>query len=270
MVQVKLPCSPLGRVQTVYSGYTDSLVEKGPSAVTIHTYVAGVCFVWDIPMSAIHKPPRYAADATRSRGKKASDKRKDRQRSAGNERFNDLGERLGIRRDELAALRGNDFVHDESGYPCVLVRKGKGGKQQKQRILPEDVSFVKRFFDGSEDYIFSKAEKKNRLDIHHFRHQQAQRAYVYYSNRIQSEPGYRDQLTAEIRRRWETYNRKSWNPNCVRGTIHLRGRNRAFAQGHNLPVQYDRLACMAVSVFHLSHWRTNVAVSQYLLAFSEE
>ena len=250
--------------------YVDSLVAKGLSASTIHTYVAGVCFVWDVPMSEIRKPTRHASDATRSRGIKVSDKRKDRQRSVENSRFNDLGERLGLRRHELAVLRGSDLAKDESGYLCVFVRKGKGGKRQKQRILPQDIDFVKSFFDGTDNYIFTKSETTNKLDIHHYRHLQAQRAYDYYYNRLQIDPGYRERLTTEIRRRWETFNRKQWDPKCVKGTIKLRGSNRTFAEEHNLPIQYDRLACMATSVFHLSHWRTNVAVSPYLLAFSAE
>lgn len=33
-----------------------------------------------------------------------------------------------------------------------------------------------------------------------------------------------------------------------------------------LLTEYNRLALMAVSVFHLSHWRLDVTVSNYLLA----
>ena len=38
------------------------------------------------------------------------------------------------------------------------------------------------------------------------------------------------------------------------------------AEKNGLPVVYDRLAVMAVSVFHLSHWRCDVTVDNYLLA----
>ena len=43
---------------------------------------------------------------------------------------------VGIRRHEYRALRCENFVVDESGYPCVEVRKGKGGKYQLQRSCP--------------------------------------------------------------------------------------------------------------------------------------
>lgn len=32
-------------------------------------------------------------------------------------------------------------------------------------------------------------------------------------------------------------------------------------------VQYDRLAVLATSVFHLSHWRCGVTINNYLLAY---
>ncbi len=45
-------------------------------------------------------------------------------------------------------LRNNDFGYDESGYPCVIVRKGKGGKEtygdvinkgEIPQIVPEEL-----------------------------------------------------------------------------------------------------------------------------------
>ena len=52
----------------------------------------------------------------------------------------------------------------------------------------------------------------------------------------------------------------------VLGASKLRGHNRKLAQQHGLPVWYDRLALLAVSIFHLSHWRHDVTVANYLLA----
>lgn len=64
------------------------------------------------------------------------DERADAQREA-SPRLYDFAERVGIRRAEYAALHGSDFGEDEVG-PYVLVRRGKGGKRQKQRLLPSD------------------------------------------------------------------------------------------------------------------------------------
>jgi hypothetical protein len=45
----------------------------------------------------------------------------------------------------------------------------------------------------------------------------------------------------------------------------LRGENKTKAQALGLPVEYNRLALMCVSVFHLSHWRLDVTVTNYLV-----
>ena len=57
-----------------------------------------------------------------------------------------------------------------------------------------------------------------------------------------------------------------WKEHEVQGTYRIRGANRERAEKLGLPIEYNRLAVMAVSVFHLSHWRTNVTVANYLLA----
>ena len=114
--------------------------------------------------------------------------------------------RVGIRRAELCKLCRDDFVIDESGYPCVRVKRGKGGKMQLQRILPDDIEFVKEYFDGTENRVFSSEEMKNKIDYHHMRAVQAVRAYRYYSEKICLEPGYQKKLETEIIKRWNCYN----------------------------------------------------------------
>ncbi len=39
-----------------------------------------------------------------------------------------------------------------------------------------------------------------------------------------------------------------------------------LAEQHGLPVSYDRLAAMAVSIYHLAHWRLDVTIDNYLIA----
>lgn len=248
--------------------YADCLVKKGLSASTIHTYLAAVCRTWDVTMDEIKKPLRHTAQNTRSRGVKMVDRRNDAKREA-SPRLYDFAQRVGIRRDEYAKLKGDDLVRDESGYWCVRVKRGKGGKFQLQRILPEDVAFVRAYFDGNaERNIFTKEEMTNKIDLHHLRAQVAQRAYDYYARRIEAEPNYHATLIAEIKARWQKYNpHKRLDPHELQGTYAIRGQNRKLALERGLPIHYDRLAIMAVSVFHLSHWRLDVTVNNYMLAF---
>ena len=182
-------------------------------------------------------------------------------------RLYDFASTVGIRRAEYTRLRGDDLVYDESGYPCVRVKRGKGGKFQLQRILPGDEMLARSYFDGSDTLLFTRAEMSNKIDLHHLRAVQAQRAYRYYAGRLHEEPAYRAQLEQEIKLRWQLYNKRSWKQHEFEGTYRLRGANKQLARKLGRSTEYDRLAVMATSVFHLSHWRCDVTVSNYLLAY---
>lgn len=215
-------------------------------------------------MDMIQKPVRHVAQNTRSRGEKAVDKRKDAQREA-SPRLYDFAIKVGLRRREYLRLYGDSLVEDESGYPCIRVR-GKGGKVQYQRILPTDIQFVCSYFTDkdADECIFDRKELTNKIDLHHLRASQAKRAYLYYLDAIR-DPAFKEQLIRELEARFEINGRKLIHDQ-IDGKYYLRGLNRKFAREHNLPTAYNRLALMAVSVFHLSHWRLDVTVCNYILA----
>ena len=269
-------CRMLEECSAHIQDYADFLVAQGRMPSTIHTYLAGICRICGVPLADIQKPIRVIAENTRSRGMKAVDERKDAGREA-SPRLYDFAAIVGIRRNEYLHLTPDDLVLDDFGHPCVLVRKGKGGKRQLQRILPEELPAIKVVFDApaDEQHLFSRDELKNKIDLHHLRALRAQKMYRYYLDRIETETGYRAQLISEIRHVWEQddearksngYRAKRWSDMKVTGNYVLRGNNRKLAQKHGLPMKYDRLALLAVSIFHLSHWRHDVTVANYLLA----
>lgn len=269
-------CRTLDECSAHIQDYADFLVVQGRSPSTVHTYLAGICRICGVPLADIQKPIRVVAENTRSRGTKAVDERKDAGREV-SPRLYDFASIVGIRRNEYLHLTPDDLVLDDFGHPCVLVRKGKGGKRQLQRILPDELPAIKAVFDApaDEEHLFSRDEMKNKIDLHHLRALRAQKMYRYYLDRIETETGYRAQLINEIRHVWEQddearksngYRAKRWSDMKVTGNYVLRGNNRKLAQKHGLPLQYDRLALLAVSVFHLSHWRHDVTVANYLLA----
>lgn len=273
-------CRRVEQMAAHIQDYADMLVRAGKSPATIHTYIAACCYAWQVPLASIRKPKRHCYAATRSRGEKAADRRSDAGRDA-SPRLYDFAAMVGVRRREYLGLRKVNYRRDESGYPCVEIRKGKGGKYQLQRVLPEDAVAVKAYFAEEEanDFIFTKAEMENKIDLHALRAEVAKRAYAYYLHRLEAEPGYRVRLTAEVKARWERYRGTPpkrtrqkdswlWRDDLVQGTYWIRGTNRRNAQANGLAVGYDRLAVMAVSVFHLSHWRCDVTVDHYLLALS--
>ena len=258
--------------------YADCLKAQGKSASTIHTYLAPVCAYHEVPMSDILKPTRRVAENKRSRSRPNKYQRKDQQYD--NPKYSLVTEFqncVGIRRAELMKLRLDDFVRDESGYWCVRVKRGKGGKFQLQRILPEDIEFVKKYFNtDSSERLFKKSDFSDKMDYHHLRALQAQRAYRYYYEYLHS--GDRKQnaanaykLTGELIKRWNAYNKddkgrpRPFPFKNIKGVYKLRGENRKKALKDGLPVEYDRLAVLAVSVFHLSHWRLDT-LTNYILA----
>ena len=174
-------CKTLDDCRAHIQDYADFLVASGKTASTTHTYLASICRVFDIPLSDIKKPIRIVAENTRSRGRKAVDERKDAGREV-SPRLYDFASIVGIRRNEYRHLGPDDLAWDDFGNPCILVRKGKGGKRQMQRILPEEGETVKAVFDhpADEQHLFSKAELTNKIDLHHLRALRAQRMYKYY------------------------------------------------------------------------------------------
>ena len=269
-------CKTLDECSAHIQDYADFLVAQGRSPSTIHTYLAGICRICGVPLADIQKPIRVVAENTRSRGTKAVDSRTDSSREA-SPRLYDFARIVGIRRAEYLHLAPDDLVTDDFGNWCIRVKKGKGGKRQLQRILSEELPAIKAVFDApaDEEHLFSRDELKNKIDLHHLRALRAQQMYRYYLDKIENEHGYRAQLINEIRHIWEQddearksngYRAKRWSDMKVTGNYILRGNNRKLAKKHGLPLQYDRLALLAVSVFHLSHWRHDVTVANYLLA----
>lgn len=269
-------CKTLEECKSHIQDYANYLTASGKTPSTTHTYLASICRVLDVPLENIKKPIRVVAANTRSRGSKAVDIRKDAGREA-SPRLYDFASIVGIRRAEYLHLSPDDLVVDDSGNWCVRVKKGKGGKRQLQRILPEELPAIQEVFQhpADERHLFSKAELTNKIDLHHLRALRAQQMYNYYLERIRTETDYREQLIAEIKHTWEQddlnridngYRPKRWKDCKVNGNYVLRGHNRELAIKCGLPVSYDRLALLAVSVYHLAHWRHDVTVANYLLA----
>ena len=252
--------------------YIQHLKNKGVTASTLHTYLASICVYHNVSMQNYDKPLRYTSEYRRGRINNGKKKRNDN--SLDNPAFRRLVEFqkcVGIRRNELKNLRRCDYVYDESGNPCVFVRKGKGGKKQYQRILPCDVDFVKSYFDGSNNSVFSREEMRNQLPLHYLRAKHAQQCYAHYL-KLAENPDTRIKLEQEVRARWNKYNinpktgkPKNLPKHLIEGYYYLRGKPRQFAIENGIPIKYNRLALLSTSIFSLSHFRNSVAILSYIL-----
>ena len=252
-----------GMAAAILQIYSDSLQVSDKSPATIHTMLAYPCKALNVGMAEIQKPRRSAGTIRRGRSEAGMiDPEK-------HKKLMDFQSRVGIRRAELAKLTGRDWQQDESGQWCVVVRRGKGGKMQLQRILPSDLAVVSSYFGGSAERLFSDDELTNKLNLHRIRAEQARRAYAYYEQQLQS-PEARQRAVEELSARYMRYNRGNvgkWLSELDRtdGRYYLRSENRQKAIAAGRPVVYDRLALMMVSVFHLSHWRLDVTVTNYMI-----
>ena len=273
--QIRTDMGQIERVAAVQA-YTDQLVSDGKSAATIHSYVSPVCKGMGIRYDMIQHPVRHAADITRSRGLGNDQGAKEAQNGK-YERLTAFQSAVGIRRAELSDLRGRDLV-ERDGSMYVHVAQGKGGKEQYQLILPQHEHIVRDTFAGvaSDAHVFTRAEMANKIDLHGLRAEHARECYAYFVDRLQQDPGLRE----EYNRQMDTYFRQQndmarpeiqrtyarFRADCLSGgTYTCRGGNATRARMDDRPVAYDRTALAMVSVFDLSHWRTDVTVTNYML-----
>ena len=249
---------------------------------TVHTYVAGVCCGLGIPMDDIVRQGT-AEDKTKSLGN--SVRAQVARAKESNAKIVEFQRAVGGRRSALGALTGADLVIDESGVMCVRFTRDKGGKDQLQRISPEDIEMIKACFEnvGPDELLFPYIDRD--LDLHGIRAERAKDAYEYYSQ-ICATPEGRDEMRRQL---WERYLdpevgckaykyakeagdkvrmerlKYLFEQELAEGTYHLRSANCRFAIARGLPTAYDRLALCCVSVFCLSHWRNEVTVKHYML-----
>jgi hypothetical protein len=232
-----------------------------------------VCAVYEINLATISKPVRHVAEYKKGRNERLMDSKNDINNPEWF-RITEFQKRVGIRRDELKRLCKSEFCYDESERFCVLVRKGKGGKRQLQRVLEKDVEFIKSYFDSSSpnERVFDEKYFQNDLNFHRLRAECAKEYYYKQLQKMKENPAYRSQLEKEIKLRWYGANKKKdgkakpFHYNEMYGIYTLRGKNRAFAIEKGIPIHYDKLALLATSIFKLSHWRNDVTIASYMLA----
>ena len=258
---------------SLLNAYADHLSAEGKSSATVHTYLAPVCRGFGINMKDVDKPRREALEVQKSRQADICNRQGQMEKAdPRNARLVDAAERIGIRRAEYARLPGTAYGKDICGQDCVTIR-GKGGKIQHQRILPEDREAVKSLFDGSGRKIFSQEDMNNKIDLHGIRREHAQKCYAYYVDQIKQGKG--DQLRRELIATFKAYHYDGDNPKRIArflddidrsgGVYATRGQNTDRARTSGSDGKYDRLALMCVSVWHLAHWRLDVTVRHYML-----
>lgn len=258
----------LDRCADHVQGYLDHLREEGRSATTIHTYASALAKATNTRLENYNIPGRTEA-LTRSRDEDKHMRRDQNEKDSKYSRLTDFARAVGIRREEYANLRQNNLIERDNRL-FVVVEQGKGGKYQEQAISRENEAFVRSYFNGSEERVFSPAELNNKLDLHAIRAEHAREVYQAKIEEYQRDPSARER---DFERLKETFQRqeKDWHrsPDMrslekdLESVYHTRGHVREQLIAQDRPTDYDRLATMVVSVENLAHYRADVTVGHY-------
>lgn len=269
-------CKTKGECQEYIQEYIDYLEKQGYTASTIHSYLAPVTLYHGYSLSDFKKPVRYTSDYSKSRSFTEKIQRTDEDLSSPPAKYIrsvEFAKRVGCRRNDLYHICGGDLVKDESNNWAIRLTHSKGGKYTEQTINPQDYTFIKQYFDGvpEGEPIFKREEISGRISYHYLRAKNAQLSYYWYLDEIKTPEG-KAKLEKEIRARWNRLNiskttgkPKPFPDKLIEGDYILRGKTRAFALKHGLPIRYNRMCVIATSIFKLSHWREDVTVASYLL-----
>lgn len=269
--------------EEVLQKYHDDLKNdpKQYTPATIHTYLAPIAKAAGINLNRVKKQKRTSDKIVRGRKPESNVQGKRQELNSRFSRVLQFQKVVGIRRNELKNLTGQDLKIDEYGNCYIFVKRGKGGKKQMQYILPKDIKLVKQTFSGigENEPVFTEEEMNNQINLHALRAQHARDSYFFYLEKIHEKPQMRQALSKLLIKKWEEGHqklkkespkqydrqRKNFIYDLRDETYVLRGSNKSKALISGMPIVYNRLALMAVSVLNLSHWRLSVTVTNYIL-----
>ena len=255
--------------------YQKYLDDRGYTPSTVHTYLAPVCKGLGFSMAKIKKKKRTAGYLKRSRDPIANLQGKREATLDKYQRLIKAQKAIGVRRSELGELIGADLIENDKKELYVRILKGKGGKYQLQRILPEDEEIIRKIWEGigQNQKVFSQEEINNKIDLHEIRREHGMKAYNYYLDNINNTPGFKEELQKDLCRRYWKYSKKHHNKEALvkwaneivynETPYKLRGENKDKAINAGAPTTYNRLALIAISVYQLSHWRLDVSAVNY-------
>lgn len=254
-----LKTANIAQIRASIPEYIEARRKQGLSDATLHTDLACLCKATGVSMGDFDTIRR--GQPTKGRSDDAR-----RVRSPENRRVLDFAAKVGIRKMEYSHLKRSDFVMKD-GRAYVIVRKGKGGKRQEQLILPEDVEFVKSYFDGSENYVFSKEEIKacTHANLHEIRRDRAQKLYERWRMELK-DPAKREEMMRLLEDRFNENPKKMgrFSRSKMDTPYKTRGEVRKELYEANKPLEFDRLALLSVSVLALAHYREDVCVKHYM------
>ena len=272
-----------GAIKTDSAG---NAVYRACAATSVEQYSKGVAVALGVKWTDLGSPRPSITSKTRSTGINA--RANAARQSAQNTSAVRFCELVGSRRGVTERLTGKDWFQSSTGQWGVSLMRDKHGKNNFHVIAPEHVEEVASYFAGKgpNDLIFGKID--SHVDTHGIRAEHARSELARYTELCKS-PSYRAELRAHLIARFTdpvygnaTYLAKMakgdkvgaqrvlksfcWNALDNRTPYSLRGANRVAAITNNRPLDYDRLALTAVSVFCVDHWRNSTTIEYYIVS----
>lgn len=254
--------------------WVNTLQEQGLNGKTIHGYVDHLGTVFGVSPGDFN----LKTDAQNSKDRQISISEQKARASGRYDDFIALAEATGLRKAEIEKLRHSDF-YQKDGYIWVHVEQGKGGKNTEQRIAmdrQDDPFLMKVLEKRTDEKVLLKTQISNNISSHRIRRENAQKNYQYYLAQCQTPEG-RKALFKEIcdycnQNYAQKDKARNWRglkdiqllkKNGLEDKYRARGTQKKELERLGLDTDYSRLATLAVSIFHLAHWRCDVTIHHY-------
>lgn len=158
-------CKYLSDCQKYVNEYLEYRIEQGNSPYTLHLIRSAICKLYGTTSKDyIELPKRKRQDITRSRGEVIRDKHFSEQK---HKEIIDFCKGSGLRRHELAQLKGTDILYTNKGA-FLVVRRGKGGRSRIIPISSEDAGKIIPLMKSAGDALVFPDVPQG-MDVHSYR-----------------------------------------------------------------------------------------------------
>ena len=147
--------------------WLQSRIDAGYSAYTIKLEAAALCKLYGCAAADLglpSAPTRHRADIRRSRGTAVRDADFSESR---NKEIISFCQHTGLRRRELATIRGIDLCWGANGTAYIHVMHGKGGRERDAIILDNDAAVIARMQAAGDDLVWPRIP--SHMDVHGYR-----------------------------------------------------------------------------------------------------
>lgn len=166
--------------------WIQSRIDAGYSPYTIKLQASALCKLYGQSAADLglpSTPTRHRADISRSRGTAVRDTDFSEKR---NREIISFCKCTGLRRRELATIKGTDLCWGANGTAYIHVTYGKGGRERDAIILDNDQAVIDRLQAAGDDLVWPKIP--SHMDVHGYRADYATALYHRVARDIDTIP----------------------------------------------------------------------------------